>query len=131
MRVFSRLRRSVALMLCPELQAPKGLTCDVEVQCKLGGPWVKARLIDGLLHWAPGPLGLAEAEHLQAVRAGYVRANREVPAAIDAALAEAIPRSAGAETLPASQAPRDADRSECGARRGFPILRLAPTGASR
>lgn len=67
----------------------------VEVQTEPDGPWRPARLIDGRLHWSPGPVGPAEVRYFAAISDACVRANREVPAAIAAALAASSPQSPG------------------------------------
>lgn len=74
-----------------------GITAEVKVRLKTGGPWVQARLIDGHLHWVAPRLTEAG---LAAICAAYERANHEVPVAI-AALREA----AGAQVLDAEIRP--------------------------
>lgn len=136
MTVLYSLRHRLARFICPEMGAEARLKaaraagcfdvdvaegherasptiCPVEVQTEPDGPWRSAEFIDGRLHWVPGPIGTTGAAYLAAVCAEYARANREVPAAIAAALVSAAPQSPDAEVRRASQAPRD-DGSNAG-----------------
>jgi len=118
------LRRRIALAICPELhvELPQEFI-SVEVQVEAGAAWRPARIVSGSLHWVPGPLGTEGVKRLEAVRAEYVRANRKVPFAIDAALQAAALQSPDEEMQPSCREPLDGgpNGSEAKLRFRFPL----------
>lgn len=152
MRLFSRLRLTVALMICPELRVHSGpeaakamglpcdwlqfgrkdaglhapATLDVEVQLEAGGRWIPGQLINGKLHWVhPTP----KAADLEAICAAYERANQKVPAAIAALQRLEDHQVADAEIRPSSQTHRDADRNSGATNLRFRLPQSGQRGA--
>ena len=132
MPLFSHLRRSVALFICPELEGTAPLvgapmvTVDVEFQLERSGRWVRGRFINGELHWVPSKPTAAD---LEAIRAAFARANQTVPAAIAALLPLEDRQVADEETRPASQRHHDHAPSDGAARLRFRLPQSGQRGA--